>query len=327
MAVSPSLNGAGWTMRGWRGELLVEPDGAAVLVSGERRVVIFRRIDLSPGATIGEAALRLRGRFERLGAAAFTLERPHTRVFLRWLDVSGQTLGYGGVTRFGGQFRTRRFETVTVPPPGTTAAELTVVAHSPGGRRLDAISLDRVRPSMSYTPVRAALILGWALVAGAIVGSLVRRARGRSALLLGGVLAVLVTGVALSQSGVAAAVVPLTTALAAWLPGVATPSAGLLLEGGHVLGFGVLVFALLTVRSALGLNVFGVLVLGFLLALATEALQRHRPDRAPELGDIGVDAIGLSLGLLAWAAFALRSRRRRAGLAPAQAAIGGGGRR
>ena len=87
-------------------------------------------------------------------------------------------------------------------------------------------------------------------------------------------------------------------------------AAGLVWDSGHVIVFALLAGALGALRRRLRLE-RATLVVGLAaLAAATEALQRHLPDRTPAAADLAADVAGIGLGLLC-ARAASRLRRSR----------------
>ena len=87
--------------------------------------------------------------------------------------------------------------------------------------------------------------------------------------------------------------------------------ASLLWDSGHVIVFALLAGALGALRRRLRLERTTLLVGLVALAAATEALQRHLPDRTPAVADLAADLAGIGIGLLcARAGAGLRHRRR-----------------
>lgn len=309
------MDASAWRLRGDAGTLMAPNDGDGLVLSnpdGERVVATLAMPLALPSAKGGERrTLRLRGRFERLGPASFSLDDARrTRLFLRWFDAAGERQGYGAVVRFAGQFRTRRFERVTEVPDGVTRAEFVMVADRAGAWRFDDVNVDRVEPAPYYPAVLVALALAWTVAIVWLFATMLRGASRSLVGVLGGVLAVLVAGVALAQSRMEVLLEPVTATLATRLPDALVPSAQTLLKGGHAAGFGLLALLLVVLRRALGLSTVGAVALGLSLAFASEALQRHRPNRSADLGDVGIDAMGMAVALALWFAGSALARRR-----------------
>ena len=87
-------------------------------------------------------------------------------------------------------------------------------------------------------------------------------------------------------------------------------AAGLVWDSGHVIVFALLAGTLGALRRRLRLERATLAVGLAALAAATEALQRHLPDRTPAAADLAADVAGIGLGLLC-AHAASRPRRSR----------------
>ena len=247
--------------------------------------------------------LLVRARLTRLSTPAPVLDPSRrTRVFLRFADGAGETLGYVTLLQFGGLAPASAFEQVAAVPTASEQVELFLAANTVGAWRLERLSVEAVRGAPRYRYALGALGIAWTALLLVSLGTMARRGRWRSGALLAVALTVLLLSVALVQPLVRAAAAPVMSALTALLPATSLPTSTALLKIAHAVGFSVLVVTLLVMRRATGLGVRGAIALASLLAVGTEALQRHHPGRSADLADIGIDLLGIGVGALAWGA-------------------------
>ena len=169
----------------------------------------------------------------------------------------------------------------------------------------------------AYPLATAGLCLGWAAL-GTLALRALGAARGRAGprRIALGALALVVIGTG------ASAHLPGGDLLHALRTGIAAAAGGderaanLVWESGHVITFALLAGALGGLRRQLRLE-RATLLAGLVgLALATEALQRHLPDRTPAASDLMANLAGIALGLACvelwrWCRYGCRPAQRR----------------
>lgn len=188
-----------------------------------------------------------------------------------------------------------------------------VLAGEGGALDVDWIRVRPVRRSVAWTAAASATALAWAV--GLLgLGAVVARQTGRRGPLIAAVL-LLVLGVgmgaphAVSRPLWASAGMPMQPpdpsdpALLSWRP----PLSPLVLAklGGHLVGFGTVGLVLgHALPERRGRVVGGMLV----VAVASELLQGLTDDRTPSVLDVGVDMVGVGIGVLAGSWLATRLR-------------------
>ena len=203
-------------------------------------------------------------------------------------------------------------------PAGTDALDVQLVAlRGTGAVRYERVGVELVHRRGGYLAAAAALGALWLALGVALARACLARA-GAPALAAGAAaLGIIVGGVSLSESVSVPGLAWLRAAGADALPALSDASGFALFKAGHFLAFALAGAVAAGVRVALGATRTETIALLALVACASEALQRHLPDRSARLSDVGIDLAGALLGfaLTAAALGALRAlvRRRRAG--------------
>ena len=87
------------------------------------------------------------------------------------------------------------------------------------------------------------------------------------------------------------------------LPWIAELPLGSLFGAGHAAAFAALAVVAAALRRPMGATRWQAAALLALVALASEALQRHLPDRSPSVEDLVMDLTGAGLGVAGWLAW------------------------
>ena len=298
----PTLDGAAGEARGFA-RVALEP---RTPVAGERRFVRVRaRLErAAPGDGASSTA------FVPSAAAA---ERPPALAVLRLLDDDGALLDWRSFALARPGAPASAGELVLGVPPAARALRLGLVVRAGAAPwRVAAVDVAVVAVGPAYFGVLG-LVCAAFVALGATLGVFAVRRAGAAAALPGAlVLCALVVGVALSEAAPWWGVAGLARRVGAHLPGEAPVDVRALFGYGHLVAFAALGFAAAALRRRLGTDLAETVAFLALVALASEALQRHLVDRTASAADLRLDAAGACLGLLAGGAAGAVARRRRA---------------
>lgn len=295
-----------WTVGGDPARSSVGPDAVRVDGDGTADAASLRRAFVVEPAWRGPGrALRVTGRIatERVPTRA---PPERSAAFIVWfLDAAGTPFGYATVASLTGDHDRREVERVLDVPRRAERLVVALLGRSTDGAfALEAVSARSVSRTAAYAGALAALALGWTGYAIGLARWLSARLPRAATLGVGGLLAAVLVGVLMPEGISGRLVLPLYYRAVERLDAERFVPLALLYKGGHFVFF----FALAAVLSAcaprLEVSRAHLLVALSLLALATEALQRHLTDRTARLEDVAIDvaAISLGIGAIAWAA-------------------------
>ena len=233
-------------------------------------------------------------------------EDPATRrslVLLRFFDATGERTGQRGLMQLEGETPNHSSTAVYHVPLNTEQIRVEVVGRGYGGQyRLEHAALQALAPNPARWLARLIVTMAWCALMVVAARWTRQRVGTRGLLMLVLAGSVIVWGVSLNERlG--------HSALDALLNGPLWQTLGLpdlhrwmLFKIGHALAFALTTFIALILfcNDRKGISVAFVMANVAVIAVASEALQRHLLDRSAEPGDVVIDMLGASLALLTW---------------------------
>lgn len=302
-----------WVIEGEPGHVEISDEGVTLSldVPSKLQAHTKRFFDWDAQAAAGATHFMIKGELERLSRETRTSaprERPSFSVRLR---DNGKRNGNGLMVRARGNLQVEKFTELIVPHAGSDQLDIYWRLFLPGTWRLNEFSMLPVQTSSGYYIAMGATLIPFATALVFVTISVCRNLKPIQALLLSGLCSIAVTSIAIAESTMK----QLREALLERLPFVTLADwwqshLYQVQESGHVLVFALLAVVAFWVRERLKATHFQLVTSLLLWALLTEALQRHSLGRTPSMSDIGLDIIGITVGLgICWMCHSVRKYR------------------
>jgi len=203
--------------------------------------------------------------------------------------------------------RVHKIDELVTLPMGNEILELGLLAPPNLEWRVSGLTVTSVTEHRRYAQSFSAVIALWGLTVLWVVVKAWRRSRVPTAL-IGVVIAGVLVGVLSSRSQVVSAFHLIAKSVASIGGEVTANQFSSFMQAGHVILFAVLTLFALILRQRWLVQTWQVITGIFVLAIATEALQRHALGRSPDIQDLLFDTLGIMAG---WMLFSVFRRLRR----------------
>ena len=300
-----------WQPAGDWSNIAIDDDRISVLRKTDNRSFAKHSFQLPDRENLSSSKLRIRGTLETLNMAESTVDSDgRGAAYMVWLeDADGEVVQYLTIQNLTGAQARYQTERIVSIPDGVTA--FTLVLNSRDS--VNSFSLtDASAELISITPIYKAgialLVFAW-LVIFALSAKWIFKRGSRtlfitSTLLIAGI----IVGVMLPETATVGFVNPVFQKISGLIPAFDLEAAQSTYKIGHFLFF--LLVSIVLGLHAKSLHISGLmlLVLLFLLAIASEGMQLHLFNRTTRLSDLGIDGAGILLGWIIAMSF-LRLRR------------------
>lgn len=297
-----------WQRAGDWSNVTIDDEQVTVFRETENRSYAKRHIDLSAYPSLTDYRLRVRGEVHT-NKKVENPEDTRGASYMVWLeDIAGENIQYytvQGLTGDQDSYQSERILNID-----ETVSAITLVLNSRDSLSsfsLTNASAELLSVTLLYRIAALALIIAWMAIAVLTALWLRQYASRKTFVLVGVLLAAIIIGVMLPETFNIPFIDPLYQQIQHLLPVSDIGSGGLVYKLGHFLFF--FLTSVLLMKQARSLPISRVEIAGimFLLAVATEGMQLHLPNRSTQVFDIGVDSLGI---LLAWFLAILLGRKR-----------------
>lgn len=293
-----------WRKRGEHGTVDISGKGITLSLdeSSKLQVHADKFFDWDADAAAGATYLLVSGQLERLSSGSSTPELDERPAFSVRLRADGSRNGRGMLVRARGDLLVEHFVKLVKPTAGSDQLQLYWRLFTPGQWRLQDLTIRSVKISPAYYVAMLATLIPLGIGVLFIIIRLFRHLKPLQVMFLTGVAAVTITSTSLANStmdhvrNVMLRNIPSDHLVSLWELNQYEVQ-----KSGHVLVFMLITLVALWARKRLKVTYAQLVSSLFILALLTEALQRHSIGRTPRLEDIGLDLIGMCIGcVLFW---------------------------
>ena len=272
--------------------------GQGLAVAGHRHVGVHASLPNSLSPPFPGALLLASATVSRASGVQFTVAQNEKPLVYVGLHDGQSIVDYALIHRSTGILE--REATTNLFKPEVTVDELRIgwQITEVGVWQLDALSLAWVAPSPHYNKIILVLGLLWVSAALMTLWPVIRGLRWQSTLLGAVMLALMLIGVLAAKPVLGQVLSYLQSATVGWWPQHVSPDARLIQKAGHFAAFTGIAALVFAQWHRLNLSAWRVCWGLFLLACATEALQRHIPQRHPSIHDVLIDMLGVSAGFV-----------------------------
>ena len=287
-----------WQPAGDWSSVAIDDEKITIFRQSEEKSYAKRRYELPDNLQPSEHTLRVTGA-ARTNEVVDNPADKEGASFMVWLeDAKGEFIEYLTVFSMSGHRDSYQGERIVNLPKEVSAFTLVLNSRdSADSFSLVDGSADLVSITPNYMASVALLFMGWFILAALIAQWLLKHAPLKTTLLAGLLLAGILIGVMMPETRTIPIIDPLFQAIAAQLNMTGMDSGTFIYKTGHFMFFFFTSLVLMLKSDVLPANRLQLACIMILLAVATEGMQLHLPNRTTQLFDIGVDTSGVLLAL------------------------------
>lgn len=288
-----------WNTRADSGSATITDEGITLDLGEPAKLLVRadKSFDWDTDAAAGSKYLLVSGQLERLSDRSVISNPKHRPALSVRLRTDGSRNGTGMLVRARGDMLVENFAKLINPAPGSDLLQIYWRLFTPGQWRLNELTIRAVSTSPVYSIAMVAALVPLTIGILFVIVRLCRHLKPLQLIVLTSVAAVTITSTSLASSTMdQVRTIVLSQILSERLAGFWELHTFEVQKSGHVVVFMLITMAAFWARKRLNASYAQCFCCLLMLALLTEALQRHSIGRTPRLEDVGLDVVGMFFG-------------------------------